>query len=262
MIAWLQCDISQASGYHSLTQIARVISECWCSQNLYCASCSAEALEQAPANTRALDFRCRKCWETYQVKSQKQLKLRRIVDGAYSAMLSAVQQNSAPNLVILNYSSTWTIQNLVLVPSLFLTESVIERTNPLSAKAERVGWIGCNLILSNGPADGKISLVENAVVVPAGTVRAAYQRYKKLASVDSALRGWTFDVLSVARQLGNEFTLDQMYAHEAGLASLHPQNQNIRPKIRQQLQVLRDLSVLRFLGDGKYQFLKAPHSGA
>jgi type II restriction enzyme len=230
-------------------------------ENLYCAACDAETLEQAPANTKALDFRCQQCLETYQVKSQKSLNLGRIVDGAYSAMLSAVQRNIAPYLVILNYSSSWAIQNLVLIPSLFFTESVIERRNPLSSQARRAGWIGCNFVLSNVPADGKIPLVEKAAIVPASTVRATYRRYQKLESVDSSTRGWTLDVLRIARQIGTrDFTLDQVYAHEAELTSLHPKNRNVRPKIRQQLQVLRDLSILQFLGNGMYRFLAAPIS--
>jgi hypothetical protein len=37
-----------------------------------------------------------------------------------------------------------------------------------------------------------------------------------------------------------EFTLDDVYAHEAALSALYPGNNNIRSKIRQQLQVFRD----------------------
>ncbi|MBZ5514446.1 MAG: Dam-replacing domain protein [Acidobacteriia bacterium] len=50
-----------------------------------------------------------------------------------------------------------------------------------------------------------------------------------------------------------EFSLPEVYAHEAALARLHPQNRNIRPKIRQQLQILRDLGFVEFLGQGKYR---------
>ncbi|MBZ5514449.1 MAG: hypothetical protein LAN62_06335 [Acidobacteriia bacterium] len=49
-----------------------------------------------------------------------------------------------------------------------------------------------------------------------------------------------------------EFTLAQVYAQEAQLARLHPQNRSIRPKIRQQLQILRDLGLIEFLGGGTY----------
>ncbi len=37
------------------------------------------------------------------------------------------------------------------------------------------------------------------------------------------------------------------------LQARHPQNNNIRPKIRQQLQVLRDKGVIEFLGRGLYR---------
>jgi type II restriction enzyme len=39
----------------------------------------------------------------------------------------------------------------------------------------------------------------------------------------------------------------------ATLAKLHPANRNIRPKIRQQLQVLRDMGLVEFLGGGEYR---------
>ncbi|MGH7940455.1 MAG: hypothetical protein ACREFR_05225 [Limisphaerales bacterium] len=40
------------------------------------------------------------------------------------------------------------------------------------------------------------------------------------------------------------FTNADVYAHERELAQLHPDNRHIKDKIRQQLQVLRDLGIL------------------
>jgi type II restriction enzyme len=259
MIKSLQCDPDRASTYTSSAQIARVVSEHWCSENLYCVACNADRLDQATANTKALDFRCSNCLETYQIKSQKSFNVRRIVDGAYSAMLAAVQNNLAPNLVILNYGQQWNIQNLVLVPSVFFTESVLEKRPPLSVQARRAGWIGCNILLSNVPSDGKIPMVQSGKIVPARAVRETYRRYQKLESLDWNVRGWTLDVLRIALKLGEpEFTLSQVYEYERELAALHPQNRNIRPKIRQQLQVLRDLNIIEFTGSGKYHFKVIP----
>jgi type II restriction enzyme len=69
-------------------------------------------------------------------------------------------------------------------------------------------------------------------------------------------RGWTLDVLNVVRGLGKaEFTLAEVYAHEAALARLHPGNFHVRDKIRQQLQALRDLGFVEFLGSGNYRVL-------
>jgi type II restriction enzyme len=56
------------------------------------------------------------------------------------------------------------------------------------------------------------------------------------------------------RALGRtEFSLPEVYAHADALARLHPKNAHVRDKIRQQLQVLRDLGLLEFLGAGSYR---------
>jgi type II restriction enzyme len=66
---------------------------------------------------------------------------------------------------------------------------------------------------------------------------------------------WTSDVLNVVRSLNKvEFSLSDVYDHEDELAKLHPSNDHVRDKIRQQLQVLRDRGLLEFLDDdGNYR---------
>jgi type II restriction enzyme len=211
-------------------------------------------LDQARPNAKAIDFFCKHCDETYQVKSQRRLNLKRIPDGAYNSMLTAVKENLAPNLIILNYTPQWTVSSLFLVPALFFTESVLECRPPLSQSARRAGWVGCNLLLSNIPDDAKIPLVNNHEIVPPVLVREKYAEYQSLSSIDWSLRGWTLDVLTIARRLGDEFTLQQVYDHEPALLRLHPANRNVKAKIRQQLQVLRDLGFIHFLGKGHYRF--------
>jgi hypothetical protein len=47
-----------------------------------------------------------------------------------------------------------------------------------------------------------------------------------------------------------------LLAHSiAQLEDLHPANRHVRDKIRQQLQVLRDLGLIEFLGRGGYRSL-------
>jgi type II restriction enzyme len=67
-------------------------------------------------------------------------------------------------------------------------------------------------------------------------------------------RGWTLDVLTIVRRISDSrrrrqetltFTNADVYAHERELARLHPDNRHVKDKIRQQLQVLRDLGILR-----------------
>jgi type II restriction enzyme len=85
-------------------------------------------------------------------------------------------------------------------------------------------------------------------------VRASHNQLRPLEKLHVENRGWTLDVLQVVQSLGKlEFTLADVYAHADVLAKLHPNNAHVRDKIRQQLQVLRDLGLLDFLGSGSYR---------
>jgi type II restriction enzyme len=50
-----------------------------------------------------------------------------------------------------------------------------------------------------------------------------------------------------------EFQIDSIYAFENRLSKLYPDNRNVRPKIRQQLQFLRDRGYLEFVSRGYYR---------
>ena len=60
------------------------------------------------------------------------------------------------------------------------------------------------------------------------------------------LVGWLKNIYNIIPDY--EFTTQQIYQYEPELAKLYPNNKNIRPKIRQQLQVLRDMGVIKHLG--------------
>jgi len=65
---------------------------------------------------------------------------------------------------------------------------------------------------------------------------------------------WINDIIICIEQIdNNRFTLDDMYQFEGELKIKHPNNNNIQEKIRQQLQLLRDMDYLIFEGDGKYK---------
>ena len=249
----LQCRVDLASGYRAGSQIARVLSEEWCKRELYCPACDCDRLSQSKPNSPAVDFACAKCQQLFQLKSLKRWNPRKIVDAGYEAMIRAIQADRTPNLLVLQYSSTWLIQNLLLIPRAFFSESTIERRNPLGPQARRAGWVGCNILLSQIPADGKIAIVSAGIPVLKQSVREEFSRVKRLAELPPSLRGWTVDVLNAVRRLGkSRFCLQELYAFEPELKSLHPQNQNVRPKIRQQLQVLRDLGLVDFISPGNY----------
>jgi type II restriction enzyme len=50
-----------------------------------------------------------------------------------------------------------------------------------------------------------------------------------------------------------DFTLDEVYTFERHLGYLHPGNQNVKPKMRQQLQYLRDRGFIDFVSRGNYR---------
>ena len=71
---------------------------------------------------------------------------------------------------------------------------------------------------------------------------------------DIDAKGWLFDISLCIDQLKRkEFSLDEIYNFEEHLKSKHPLNNNVRAKIRQQLQILRDREILDFLGNGRYK---------
>lgn len=53
-------------------------------------------------------------------------------------------------------------------------------------------------------------------------------------------KSWTESVRAIVAQLPSTFTTQDAYAQEKKLQRAHPENHNVRAKIRQQLQVLRD----------------------
>ena len=209
-------------------------------------------------NMPAIDFTCPECTEHFQLKSQKRKLGKTLADGAYDKMREAIEADETPNLLALHYEpDQWSVRNLILVPRFSYTLSVIRKRKPLSPAAERHGWIGCSIALGDIPPEAKISLITNGAVQAPEDVRSKYRKLRKLAKMSVEARGWTLDVLRIVHSLGKrEFSLQDVYAFENKLFRLHPANRNIQPKIRQQLQELRDMGIIRFLGRGRYIFVQ------
>jgi len=245
--------VELGDGYSSRSQIARRITEGWGAKSLFCAACDSDTLEPTTANTKAIDFRCPRCASGYQLKAGKQRIGARIPDGAYSAMTTAILSDNVPNLLVLQYTPAWQVRNLQLVPSFLFSASMIEKRKPLGPDARRAGWIGCNIHLAALPACARIPIVSDGIATSAKDSRAQYQKLRPFSFIPPLIRGWTLDVFRIVQSLGvPTFSLTDVYRHEHQLSVLHPQNKNVRPKIRQQLQVLRDVGFLNFNGDGQY----------
>jgi len=249
----LTCDLSVASSYTSPAQRARVISECWFASNSYCLACDSNFLQRLSPNTIATDFSCPNCQHCYELKTFLRRPRKSLVDGAYATLMHRISSGSAPTLCLLERNPSWQIQSLTAVHSSFLTPWVIEERPPLGAHARRAGWIGCNIRLDRIPPDGEVKLIEGGIVFPKVEIRRRFQRFLPLANLPVEKRGWTTLTLKVARTLGSRaFSLGDLYAKEAEFVAAYPRNRHVREKIRQQLQVLRDLGVLSFKGKGRY----------
>jgi type II restriction enzyme len=249
----LTCDTSIAEAYQSSAQRARVISECWFSQNSYCLACNSDRLIRAAPNTKALDFSCIACGHPYELKTFHKRPPKNLVDGAYAALIARINASRAPTLCLLQRSELWQIESLTAIHSSFLTDWVVEKRPPLGPGARRAGWIGCNIRLDRIPVDGEIAIVRKGFCVPREDVRKKFGRFLPLAQLTAGERGWTTLTLAVIRTLAKrEFSLSDLYEREQLFSKVYPGNRHVRAKLRQQLQVLRDLGLLSFEGRGSY----------
>ncbi len=248
-------DSTLALGFTSRAQIARAVSETWVADNLYCPSCSSDALEPTKPGTKVVDFHCPSCREPFQLKSQSHPFRSRVLDSAYGPMIQSIENSTAPSFLFLHYRRRdWVVHDLFFVPRHFLSLSLIEKRPPLRPTARRAGWVGCNILLAALPLDARIDAVRNGIDLPREDVRKAWRTFSFLQDVAPESRGWMADVLACVREIREpEFTLNDVYGFEARLRDMHKDNRNVRPKIRQQLQVLRDRGILEFLGRGKYR---------
>lgn len=250
----LKLDLAIGFRYTNKSQIIRVITEHWCANNLYCPICCQNTISQNQNNTPAVDFNCTECNSNYQLKSRKQWNNSTITDAGHEAMIKSIRGNSRPHLLIMGYTTDSYVNNLMLIPYFFFSESCIQKRKPLSPTARRAKWVGCNIKLDQIAPEGKILMIKNGVEIPQSIVKREYLRITGIADTPLETRGWLLDVFQLTSLYGTrEFTLEEMYSHEAHLSTLHPDNNHIKDKIRQQLQYLRDQNLIEFVGRGVYK---------
>jgi type II restriction enzyme len=252
----LSLEIELAESYKSPSQKARVLTENWVNQQMYCPNCGCHHLLKTPNNQPVADFYCPDCNEIFELKSKQETTFSRIVDGAYKTMLQRLNERGNPQLFLLRYDKyTWAVTDFFIVPKHFFVPAIIEKRKPLSPNARRANWVGCNIFLGGIPAAGKIFLIQNRRIESMAHVISQWQRtifLREEMKLDA--KGWLLDIMKCADNYGNgEFTLSDMYRFEGLLASKHPKNKHIKDKIRQQLQILRDKGYLTFIERGRYR---------
>ena len=170
-------------------------------------------------------------------------------------MIERITSNSNPDFFFMSYSAdTQNVQNLIVVPKYFFVPGIIEKRTPLAETARRANWVGCNILFTEIPRQGRIFLISNGVPREKESVVAQLNHVKALETADLSSRGWLLDVLSCVNATPEtDFSLDEIYRFEEALKLKHPENHHIRAKIRQQLQVLRDKGFLEFTSRGRYR---------
>lgn len=250
-------DQALAAEYASGTQKIRVMSEAWAAENLYCPQCGSRPFRRYPHNARAADLLCpnSSCGEQYELKSGRRFG-RKVVDGAYATLLQRVKSVSNPNLILLSYRyEAHSVEAVQIIPRLLFTPVAIEPRKPLSPLAKRAGWQGCNILLENIPSTGLVKVIEGGAFLPEVEVRSRWASMSFLReTLQIGERTWLLSTLRMIEGLKQkEFSLADIYSHEADFADLFPRNHHIRPKLRQQLQRLRDAGQIEFLGMGLYR---------
>lgn len=254
----LYFDTKLAENFSSNSQKIRILTEDWVHRTIFCPNCGEKDILQYPNNRPVADFFCSSCDEDYELKSKAGKIGKKIVDGAYSTMIERLNSNSNPNFFMLTYDKdSQAVKNFLCVPKHFFIPKLIEMRRPLAPTARRAGWVGCNILLDHIPESGKVYFVRDGVQLQQQSVIDKWKETLFLRQEHKLSgKGWLIDILLVLERIGKtEFTLDDIYGYESELADLHPENNHIKDKIRQQLQILRDKNYLTFVNRGVYRLI-------
>ena len=239
--------------YRSASQRARVLSEMWMKNEMYCPSCGNDHLMKFPNNSRLADFFCDNCGEVYELKSKSSPFGKTILDGAYYAALERITSSTNPNLFVLHYHQN-SVEDLTLVPKHFFTPDILRMRRALSSEARRAGYIGSVIMYSDISKRGKIPVIKSHAEISKSIVMQNYAHSVRLKVDNLNLRGWIMDVMRCIDRIASEiFSLEDMYCFADELSAKHTDNHNIEAKIRQQLQFLRNKGFIEFLGGGTYR---------
>jgi type II restriction enzyme len=244
------------TAFDSGSQQARAWTERWVADWMFCPNCGAARLSQFPTNSPVADFYCSHCTDQFEVKAKNAKTFgNSVADGAYDTKIARLKSQTNPNLLLLGYSKdAREVQNVCIVPKHFFVPDIVQRRKPLAETARRAGWVGSNILLSLVPESGRIFILRNGVPEDREGVLAKWQQTLFLRRQSLEARGWVIEVMKVVEAIGRQdFELSDVYAFEARLSAIYPENNHVRDKIRQQLQVLRDNGYLEFLGGGRYR---------
>ena len=107
--------------YSSSSQSARVWTETWVRNWVYCPNCGSQKINPFPNNSPVADFLCATCKEEYELKSQKNTFRNKVMDGAFRTKCERLAASNNPNLLLLNYDlKQFSVANIFVIPKHFL----------------------------------------------------------------------------------------------------------------------------------------------
>ena len=246
----------EQSPYISPSQSARAWTEHWVRREVYCPNCGNSGVSKFANNQPVADFFCASCNEEYELKSQKDKFGAKVLDGAFGAMCSRLAASNNPNLMLLNYDrKKLKVTDLFVVPKHFFVREIIEERKTLGARqlGARDGSVAIFCLIKSLHQEKSFSC-KMALYSRRSCVLSQWHRTLFLRDEGIEARGWLIEVMKCVEDIGKrEFQLEDVYAFEAALSKLYPENRHVRQKIWQQLQVLRDRGYLDFVARGNYR---------
>jgi len=253
----LNFQTSLANSYKNNSQKIRAMSEPWTVENIFCPNCGSK-LSELENNKKVSDFLCENCLENYEQKASKHKFKNKVLSSEYYSLINRLKAIDKPNFFFLHYlDGVFSVNDFFVVPKYFFVSEIIEKRKPLSVSAKRAGWTGSNILFSKIPNSGKIYYIEDWKEISKKEILEKWQKTAFLKDIKKDnLKGWILDIMNCIESLNkNEFSLQEIYKFENDLKIIHPENNNIKAKIRQQLQFLRDKNYLKFLEKWKYRVL-------
>lgn len=242
--------------YTSSSQKIRVMTELWAEENIFCPMCW-DKISKYQNNNPVGDFACKSCREDFELKSKNGAFGKKIVDWAYQTMITRLNSAENPNFFWLNYSASYEVRDFFVIPKHYFIPEIIEKRKPLASTARRAGWVGCNILLEPIPESGKIFYIQDWKNISKSQVLENWNKTKFLRETSNLqTKWWLLDTLKCIDMLEKDiFSLKDLYMFEKHLQQLHPENNHIPDKIRQQLQNLIIHWYIERLENGIYKKL-------
>ena len=100
-------------------------------------------------------------------------------------------------------------------------------------------------------------VVKNSKILKKENVHAKWKGTEFLKKKKGESKGWILDIMNCVDAIQKDsFSFSDIYKFEKELKEKYPNNNFIKDKIRQQLQLLRDKGLLEFMSRGKYRKTK------